>query len=181
MTGVFRIAIRCRAPWLAALLVAALAVGCSPSTRAKVGADLKKAATEQPTWQQQPTTNKPRQYVIVQFSDASLNPSIARVLPGGKIAWVNYAMSYTGAVLFPDSFKDALTCGDPGPRFTKVTGGYQSIPITTTAGEDVSLPCPLKPGEYEYQLLLFGGAFSGDPGSQMYDPDSTMQGKIIVE
>jgi hypothetical protein len=181
MTKLFRIAERRRAAWLAAPIAVALALGCSSTTRKDVRADLKKAATEQPTWQQQPTTNKPREYVVVQFTDATLNPSIARVLPGGKLAWVNYSMSYTGAVLFPPSFKDALTCGDPGPRFAKVTGGYQSTPITTDSGEDISLPCPLKPGEYEYQLNLFGNAFAGDPGSRAFNPDAVMQGKIIVE
>ena len=174
-----RVGARCRALGLAVLL--ALGIGCSPETRKQMGSDLKKAATEQPTWQQHPTTNKPRKNVVVQFSDASLHPSIARVTPGGGVAWLNYTMGYTGAVLFPDSFPSDLTCGEPGPRFSRVARGYQSIPISTSGGEDVALPCPLKPGEYQYEIYLFGSAFEGDPGSSMFDPNTTMQGKIVVE
>ncbi len=171
-----RLALRVGAPLAAALL----AVACSSGTGVKVGEEVAKAATQQPTWQQHPSSNKPRKHVVVQFSDASLHPSIARVTAGGDVAWINYTTGYTGAVVFPASFADALSCGQPGPRFGKVASGYQSIPITGEGAEDVALPCPLRPGEYEYVLYLFEGRVSA-PGANMFDPNHTMQGKIIVE
>lgn len=170
---------RSRSLVVAVLLVVAALVGCSTATRQSVGEDLKKAATEQPTWKVKPTTNKPRKNVIVQFSDASLHPSVARVTEGGNVAWVNYSAS-SGAVVFPDSFRDALTCGEPRPEFAKVAAGYQSTAITGGGGEDTTLPCPLKPGEYEYQINLFRGEFAAQ-GEGMSNPTSTMHGKIVVE
>ena len=49
------------------------------------------------------------------------------------------------------------------------------------ATNDLEIPCPLKPGEYEYEVWLFpaggmGGGFGG-----MDNPQSRMQGKIVVE
>ena len=161
----------------AVVLLAAPVLGCSASGTAQVGNALKKAATEQPTWQQHPTTNKPREHVVVQFSDSSLHPAIARVNQGGNVTWVNYSSSYTGAVVFSDSFADALTCGEPRPRFAKVAAGYQSSPITGGMGEDATLPCPLKPGEYEYEIYLFESMGGGG----MFDPNAKMQGKLVVE
>jgi hypothetical protein len=109
-----------------------------------------------PTWQQKPTTNKPRRHVMVQFTDSSLHPSIARVLEGGDVSWVNYATMYVGAVVFPASTRESFTCSQLRPRFMKVAAGYQSIPI---GGDmvDFALPCPLS---------LFGeptwvGSFAG--------------------
>lgn len=163
-----------------ALLVAALVLGCSTSGGEKVGQALKRAATEQPTWKQHPTTNKPRKNVVVQFSDASMHPSIARVTEGGNVTWVNYSSSYTGAIVFPDGFPASLTCGEARPRFGKVAAGYQSSPITGSMGEEATLPCPLKPGEYQYEIYLYEGQM-GAEGSGMFDPNTTMQGKIVVE
>jgi hypothetical protein len=64
----------------------------------------------------------------------------------------------------------------------KTGTGYQSIPITMDgARNDLEISCPLKPGEYEYEIWLFsGGGMGGGPGG-MDDPQSRMQGKIIVE
>jgi hypothetical protein len=162
------------------LLLAMALLGCSTSGREKAEEGLRKAATEEPTWQRMPSTNQPRDHVVVQFSDATLHPSIARVTKGGQVTWVNYSSSYTGAVVFPDSFAEALTCGKPRPEFGKVAGGYQSEPITGEMGEDVHLPCPLAPGEYEYEIFLFEGRLM-DRGASMFDPNSTLQGKIVAE
>ena len=165
---------------VAGLLMAAPVLGCSSSGGTQAGETLKAAATEQPTWKQNPTTNKARKHVVVQFSDASMHPSIARVTQGGNVTWVNYSSSYTGAIVFPDSFPASLTCGEARPRFAKVAAGYQSSPITGAMGEDATLPCPLKPGEYEYKIYLFESSIGG-MGAGMFDPNTTMQGKIIVE
>lgn len=166
---------------VAVLLAVAPILGCTSSGGTKAGEVLKKAATEQPTWKVNPTTNKARKNVVVQFTDFSMHPSIARVTEGGNVTWTNYASSYTGAVVFPDGFKEALTCGEARPRFAKVAAGYQSSPITQAGGEDVTLPCPLKPGEYEYQLYLFQGGGMMGAGDGMFNPNTKMHGKIVVE
>jgi hypothetical protein len=48
------------------------------------------------------------------------------------------------------------------------------------ATDDLEIPCPLKPGEYEYEIWLFSETMGGDGGA-MDDPQSRMQGKIIVK
>ena len=149
----------------AALLVATAMTGCA-----------------MPTWQQRPSTNKARKHVVVQFTNATLHPSVARVLPGGDVAWVNYSMGMDGAVVFPASIREAFTCDKLRPIFMKTAAGYQSIPVTGDM-ENVVLPCPLKPGEYEYKLQLFEGGTlmgTGDGSAGMYNPTSDITGKIIV-
>ena len=138
-----------------------------------------------PTWTSPKTTNKPRKNVTVQFSDASLHPNIARVLPGGNVAWLNYTSAQDASVLFDESIRDAFTCADMRPLFMKVAAGYQSVPITPDSMENVTLPCPLKPGTYQYKLLLFpGGSLmgtgGGGGGAEMGNPTSQMEGTIIV-
>jgi len=44
---------------------------------------------------------------------------------------------------------------------------------------DLEIPCPLKPGEYE--IWLFSGGDMGAGFGGMDNPQSRMQGKIIVE
>jgi hypothetical protein len=44
---------------------------------------------------------------------------------------------------------------------------------------DLETPCPLKPGEYEYEIWLFSSMMGGPSG--MDDPQSRMQGKIVVK
>jgi hypothetical protein len=132
----------------------------------------------QPEFTSPVTTNKPRKNVMVQFTQASVHPSVARVLPGGNIVWINYADSSAGAVVFDESIKESFTCSDLRPLFSKVAAGYQSIPITSAGGENVSLPCPLKPGTYDYQIYLGGG---GMGGIGIDDPQITLPAKIVVE
>jgi len=138
------------------------------------------AAAETPTWEQHPSKNKPRKHVMVQFTDMSLHPSIAQVEEGGTVSWVNYASMYQGSIVFSAEVAKAFTCSDLRPNWMKTGTGYQSIPISTGgASDDLQIPCPLKPGEYEYEIWLFEPTL-GDPGA-MEDPQSRMQGKIIVE
>jgi plastocyanin len=135
-----------------------------------------------PVWQQQSSTNKARKHVVVQFTNATLHPSVARVLPGGDVAWVNYASGLDGTVVFPASIRQAFTCSSLRPIFMETAAGYQSIPVTGSM-ENVVLPCPLKPGEYEYKLQLFEGGTlmgAGDGAAGMDNPTSEMAGKIIV-
>lgn len=139
------------------------------------------AGDKLPTWQQHPSKNKPRNHVMVQFTDFSLHPSIAQVLKGGTVSWVNYASQSQASIVFSNAVAAAFTCPDLRPDWSKTAVGYQSIPITLGgAGNDLQIPCPLKPGEYEYELWLFGGA-GGGGFADLDNPQSRMQGKIIVE
>jgi len=134
-----------------------------------------------PTWEQHPTKNKPRKHVMVQFTDSTLHPSIAQLVEGGTVSWVNYASSYEGSIVFSDEVAKAFTCSDLRPNWMKTGTGYQSIPISMGgAMDDLEMPCPLKPGEYEYEVWLFSGSMR-NPAAEMSDPQSRMQGKIIVK
>jgi plastocyanin len=140
------------------------------------------AAAATPTWQQHPSKNKPRKHVMVQFTDMSLHPSVAQVLKGGTVSWVNYGSMYQGSIVFSDEVAAAFTCSELRPDWSKTGTGYQSIPITMGgATNDLQIPCPLKPGEYEYEVWLFQGGGMGGGFGAMDDPQSRMQGKIIVE
>ena len=160
---------------LAGALLLACASGGSGSRAAKA---VEKDLTTQPQFKSPPTTNKPRKNVMVQFTQASVHPSIARVLPGGNVAWINYADTFVGAVVFPASIKESFTCTELRPLFSKVAAGYKSIPITGAGGENVTLPCPLKPGTYDYQIYLGGG---GDGSLGIDNPEQTLPAKIVVE
>lgn len=120
------------------------------------------------------TTNKPRKHVVVEFTDNSLHPSVARVHQGANVVWLNYTTIYTGAVVFPASIKDSFICSDLRPLFGKVAAGYQSEAITEW--RSMTLPCPLNPGSYPYELRLFSGDFGVAD-----DPVRTLSGKIVVE
>jgi plastocyanin len=138
------------------------------------------AAAETPTWEEQPSKNKPRKHVMVQFTDMSLHPSIAQVVEGGTVSWVNYGSMYQGTIVFSAEVAKAFTCSDLRPTWMKTGDGYQSIPITMgEASDDLQIPCPLKPGEYEYEVWLFTPAPGGF--ADMDDPQSRLQGKIIVQ
>lgn len=135
-----------------------------------------------PTWQQHPTKNKPRKHVMVQFTDMSLHPSIAQVEEGGTVSWVNYGSMYEGSIVFSDDVAKAFTCSDLRPDWSKTGTGYQSIPITMGgASNDLEIPCPLKPGEYDYEIWLFSAGAMGGGFGGMANPESRMQGKIIVK
>jgi len=121
------------------------------------------------------STNKPRKHVTVQFTDMTIHPSTARVLPGGDIAWLNYSMSYVGTVVFPASIKSSFTCDDLRPQFAKVADGYESDLIRGDMA-NVITPCPLEPGSYEYEIRLFEGG-----GGMGGAPMRSLQGRIVVE
>jgi hypothetical protein len=116
----------------------------------------------------------PRQHVEIQFGDMAIHPQTAILRQGGKAVWINTSTEYRGAVVFPESIKASFTCDELRPVFSKTGIGYQSIPISADV-ETVALPCPLKPGSYDYQLYLF------DDMGGVDDPQRTLQGKIVVE
>lgn len=126
-----------------------------------------------PTWSQAPTTNEPRKNVLIQFGNASLHPSQARVLSGGNVAWTNYSAAY-GVVFLDTATAEALGCRDMRPIFAEVAGGYQSESISPSS-EDVTLPCKPADGTYPYTIRLYMQAMEGAD-----NPDSVMHGTIIV-
>lgn len=163
------------------LLAIGLVLACSTGPREreelkKVGEDL----TKQPEFQSPPTTNKPRKHLIVQFNEGWVHPSVARLLPEGNLAWVNLADNLVAAVVFPKSIKESFTCTELRPLFFEVSAGYQSIQVTGEEGENVTLPCPLKPGSYDYQIYLSDEAGS-DRYSAIDNPTVTLPAKIVVE
>jgi hypothetical protein len=111
----------------------------------------------------------------VQFTDTALDPVVAHVQEGGNVVWINEDSSYAAVVFLPSSVKDGLTCGYLRPEFGEVTGGYLSQPIAGDI-ERVSLPCPLKPGRYDYKLILYAPNMGGPD-----DPVLTLPGSIVVE
>jgi plastocyanin len=138
------------------------------------------AAAETPTWERPPTRNQARKHVMVQFTDMSLHPSSAQVVQGGTVSWVNYASMYEGSIVSSEEVAWAFTCSDLRPNWMKTGTGYRSIPITMGgATDDLEMPCPLKPGAYEYEFWLFSKTMGNDPGA-MDDPRSRMQGKVVV-
>jgi hypothetical protein len=83
-----------------------------------------------PTSEQQPTRNKAGKHVMVQFTDMTLHPSIAQVVEGGTLSWVNYASMYEGSVVFSDEVASTAFACDLRPTWMKTGTGYQSIAIT---------------------------------------------------
>ncbi|MCH8890313.1 MAG: hypothetical protein IH827_04435 [Myxococcales bacterium] len=134
-----------------------------------------------PVATQHPTTNEPRQHVLVHFTNMSLRPSVAQIVEGGTVAWTNLSSNRGGMVSFPLSVVDHFTCSELRPVFYKTADRLVSIPITGGSG-GVALPCPLEPGEYAYRLNLFRGLRRIGPSvSNIDNPDLSLPGKIIVK
>ncbi len=149
------------------MLVAIAASGCAQSAV--------------PVATQHPTTNEPRQHVLVRFTNMTLRPSVARVLEGGTVAWTNLSSNRGGVASFPLSVIDHFTCSELRPAFYKTADRLVSIPISGNSA-DVALPCPLEPGEYAYRLDLFRGLRRVGPSiSNIDNPDLRLPGKIIVK
>lgn len=126
------------------------------------------------------TQSGPRKDVVVQFTNMNIEPQTAQVAAGGNVAWTNMATEYGGVILFPESVVDSFTCTELRPLFTRTGDGLQSIPIAQDS-ENVALPCPLKPGSYDYQVNLFEAHGEGSMGVSMENPVRSLRGKIVVE
>jgi hypothetical protein len=120
--------------------------------------------------------------IVVQFTDSGIRPSVATFPASGRIAWTNMASEYNGVVAFPLDMANSFTCTDLRPQFSRTDTHIVSMPIARDM-ENVTLPCPLKGGEYEYQILLFRGAAGGDLGGlgNMYNPNRSLTGKLVVQ
>jgi hypothetical protein len=134
-----------------------------------------------PVATQHPTSNEPRQHVLVRFTNMSLRPSVAQVLEGGTVAWTNLSSNRGGVVSFPLSVVDHFSCIELRPVFYQTADRLVSIPINADSA-DVALPCPLEPGEYAYRIDLFRGLRRVGPSiSNIDNPDLSLPGKIIVK
>lgn len=118
----------------------------------------------------------PRGSVVIQINNESINPKQAHVKAGGSVVWTNFS-SYTARVAFPMSIMDELTCKEIRPDFFKTADEIQSIPIRGGT-LDLVLPCPLKPGVYDYTANLFSGQGTVD---DMNNPQLRIPGKIVVK
>jgi len=118
--------------------------------------------------------NAPHKHEMIQFSDMSIHPSVAEIEAGGSAVWINLSDDYIGAVTFPDSIRSAFTCSQIRPDFMQISGRIQSIPIGPD-NENVTLPCALKPGRYDYELWL-----SSRP-SEIDNPQRRLKGTLVFK
>ena len=137
------------------------------------------AACAQPSFEPTPSTDAPREHVMVRFTDTSVRPATAQIAAGGNVTWINDSSEYIGSVVFPASMQAAFSCDDLRPLFSKTGTGYQSIPITSEQTEAVVLPCALRPGSYDYQIYLFEGRVM-NPTAGMLNPQLTLPAKLVV-
>lgn len=139
------------------------------------------AQSATPIATQHPTTNEPRQHVLVRFTNMNLRPSVAQVIEGGTVAWTNLSTNRGGVVSFPLSIVDHFICSELRPVFYQTADRLVSIPINAGSG-GVALPCSLEPGEYAYRIDLFSGLRRVGPSvSNIDNPDLSLPGKIIVK
>jgi len=120
--------------------------------------------------------NVPRGSVVIQINNESINPKTAQVKAGGSVVWTNFS-TYTARVAFPMSIMDGLTCTEIRPDFFKTADEIKSIPIRGGT-LDLVLPCPLKPGVYDYTANLFSGQGTVD---DINNPQLRIPGRIVVK
>lgn len=125
------------------------------------------------------SADAPRDNVMIRFTDMSVQPRTARVKAGGSVVWTNMASEFNGVISFPLSTESSFTCTELRPYLSRTATRLVSKSVAQDS-DDVTLPCPLKPGEYDYQVDLFRGMAGGGMDG-MDNPQRTLDGKIIVE
>ena len=95
------------------------------------------------------------------------------------VRWVNFGDDIQGRLVFPESIASSLTCKDLGWAFRLIEGRYVSLPIEGATGRQVALPCPLVPGSYDYEILIFGAGLGS--GSTPAVPQNQLRGKLVVQ
>ena len=119
------------------------------------------------------TTNKPRESMVVQINNMNVHPQVVRVKGAkNRVSWTNYS-DYAASVNFPISVKDGFTCTELRPDFVVSGDRIESI-AALGDNEDLTTPCPLKPGTYPYEVYLF------DRLTNRENPQLTVTGKIEV-
>ena len=115
----------------------------------------------------------------VQITWEALSPEAVQIAADGNVTWINNSDESRAFVIFPAAIAASFTCADLRPYFLQTEDGYRSLPLTSYESERVELPCPLKPGTYDYEIWLMGagegGIASGDAGRTM------LRGKIVVD
>ena len=119
------------------------------------------------------------EHVVVHFDHSSIKPVSAEVAKGGHVRWVNSGDDIRGRVVFPQSIASSFTCDDLGPTFESIGGGYVSQPIEVMGGSDVALPCPLVPGSYDYEILIYGSGLGSGVSPGLVQ--NRLQGKLVVQ
>ena len=115
-----------------------------------------------------------RKDVVVQFGNATVLPSDARLKAGGGVTWSNTSDSMA-VVRFPKADKTKFTCRAVlRPDWQYVADALESIP-TGGASERIVFPCTLQPGTYPYTISLFGNI------ADMDNPAFTLSANLIVE
>jgi len=118
---------------------------------------------------------------VVHFSFAGVSPETVRIAANDNVTWVNRAADTRASVVFPPTIASAFTCTDLRPYFGKTAAGYQSLPISSDSSpqtERVELPCPLRPGRYDYQVWIMD---SGLAQTEAAGPGKLLSGTIVVE
>jgi hypothetical protein len=115
-----------------------------------------------------------RQDVVVQFDNASVFPSDARLKAGGSVTW-NNTSDQMAVVRFPKVDKTKFTCRPVlRPDWQYAADALESIP-TGGATDRIVFPCSLQPGKYPYTISLFGRI------ADMDNPAFTLSATLIVE
>jgi len=118
--------------------------------------------------------------LTIQFTAGTIQPPTARIPADGNVTWTNLALEYAGTIVLPESMIASFTCGDDlRPTFSKIDAGYQSLPITQEDPENVTLPCPLRPGTYTYEIWLYGQGLGEVTGDDV--PTRILRGTLVVE
>jgi hypothetical protein len=117
------------------------------------------------------------EHVEVRFTDRSIEPASAHVAKTGRVRWVNSGTEILGRVVLPASIVSSLTCDDLGPAFRPAEGGYVSLPIEVMGSH--LLPCPLAPGSYDYEILIFGAGLGSGPTPSV--PQNRLRGALVVQ
>ncbi|MFP6639706.1 MAG: hypothetical protein VCC04_05640 [Myxococcota bacterium] len=116
---------------------------------------------------------KLRKTALVQINELHVRPEVVRVPAGdNRVSWTNWSSSIA-TISFPASVAKAFTCSEIRPDFVLNGPRVESI-YALGSNEDLTTPCPLKPGTYTYEVGLFD-----TPGNRD-NPRVTFSGTIEV-
>jgi plastocyanin len=111
--------------------------------------------------------------IVVQITNMSVMPAVARVKAGGMVSWSNMS-DFLASVVLPMADASAFDCKELRPDFVRTDTGIESLPMRSE-NLRVMLPCALKPGRYPYQIKLAQGVQTVDI------PTAVLDAQILVE
>ena len=126
------------------------------------------------------TTNTPSPDVVIQVGDMDVAPSVARVKQGGRVSWVSVSTNFRPTLSVPAAIVDRFTCKDLRPQFFLADDRLVSIAMGADM-EAVALPCPLKPGTYDYRIELTSGGEGVGGRSMGMNPQGQLRATLVVE